>query len=187
MTKHISYIVLTFFVSVKLFGQDKLSKADSISLYAYQIDTANTKIDSFKFLLDSIQVDVKTKDNKIATTNLFEKSKSRLTVDYYFKDNDLVLINISEQSPKFDDLHSYSVFYYDKVKLFDEKYRHTIRPCLAIPLDKTIYQLYGYNPTLNSEFLKVFIVELLDKIKTTGNKRFGGSRGDKNTFSTSVR
>ena len=175
MTRLISYIILTLFVSVKLLGQDKLSKADSLSLYAYQIDTAKTKTDSFNLSLDSIQVGVKTKTNKIATTNFFEKSKTHLTIDYYFKDNDLVLVNIAEQSPKFDDLHSYSVFYYDKGKLFDEKYRHTIRPCLAIPMDKTIYELYGYNPTLNSDFLKAYVVKLLDKIKTTGNSAFANS------------
>ncbi|PZP39760.1 MAG: hypothetical protein DI598_19755 [Pseudopedobacter saltans] len=169
MTKRVSYIIFILLVSAKLFGQDKLSKADRINLYAYQIDTVKTKIDSFKFSFDSIQVDVKTRNNKIATTNFFEKSKSRLTVDYYFKDNELVLINVVEQCPQFDDLHSYSVFYYDKEKLIAEKYRHTIRPCLAIPMDKNIYELYGYNPALNSEFLKVFVVRLLKKIKTTGN------------------
>ena len=169
MTRLLSNIILTLLISAKLFGQDKLSKTDSISLYAYQIDTAKTKTDSFKLLLDSIQVEVKTKTNKISTTNFFDKSKSHLTVDYYFKDDNLVLINIAEQSPKLDDLHSYSIFYYDKGKLVDEKYRHTIRPCLAIPIDKTVYELYGYNPTLNSDFLKFYVIELLDKIKTTGN------------------
>ncbi|GEM_PF-1094634 len=178
MTRHISYIILTLLVSTRLFGQDKISKTDSISLYAYRIDTTKTKTDSFKLSLDSIQVDVKTKTNKIATTNFFEKSKSHLTIDYYFKDKDLVLVNIVEQSPKLDDLHSYSVFYYDNGRLFDEKYRHTIRPCLAIPMDKTIYELYGYNPTLNTEFLKKYLVELLDKIKTTGNIGYSAMRAD---------
>ena len=166
MTKRINYIFLILLIlSTNLFGQDRLSKTDRIGLYAYKIDTAQTKIDSFSLSFDSIGVSVKTKTNKIATINLFERSKSLLIIEYYFKDKRLLLVNVSEQSPKFDDLHSYSIFYYDNGKIFDEKYRHTIRSCLAIPMDKSIYDLYGYNPDLNSKFLKKYIVELLDKIK----------------------
>jgi hypothetical protein len=180
MKRHRNYIfIILLIISANLFGQNKFTKTVSVGLYAYQIDTAQAMMDSFRFSLDSIQVSVKIKTNKIATTNYFERSKSLLTIDYYFRDKKLLLVNIAEQSPKLDDLHSYSVFYYDKGKIFEEEYRHTIRPCLAIPMDKSIFDLYGYNPNLNTEFLKKYIVMLLDKIKLKATLGFVQDRQKK--------
>ena len=64
-----------------------------------------------------------------------------------------------------DDMYANSFFCYDKGKLFNENHRWTVRPCMAIPMDKGVYELYGYNPNLNADFLKKFVLLLYDKIK----------------------
>jgi hypothetical protein len=157
-----SLILLT---QSNLFGQQANAKTDPIDFYTYQLDTTISKADSISFLLDSIHVKAYVQKNKIIATCLFEKSKSLLTIYLYSKDNNLVAAKVQEQCPTMDDLHNYASFYYDKGKLLDNKYRWTVRPCMAVPMDKSIYELYGYNPNLNGDFLKKFVVLVYEKLK----------------------
>lgn len=159
-----------------LFGQKTNPKRNKIDMYAYQLDTSRAATsDSITFLFDSVQVTALVQKNRVVATCLFVNSKSVLTIRYYSKDKELVSVKIREQSPLMDDMYANSFFYYDKGKLFDENYRWTVRACMAIPTDKSVYELYGYNPNLNADFFKIFVLQLYDKIKLQATFSFASA------------
>jgi len=116
--------------------------------------------DSFTILLDSIESKVKLSENKIFTLNYFNKSKARFVVEYYFKNRELILVRIKEQSSKFDELYQFSDFYISNNKVVDENYGHTVNPCF---IGQNIED-YGYQ-NFSANFLKYYFPELLAKIK----------------------
>ena len=160
-------LALLLFSQTYLFAQKTNARRKSIDIYAYQLDTIKNNTVTITFLFDTTQVTAQVQNNKVSVTCFFKHSKSLLTINFYSRDNNLVSVKVKEQSPKMSDLYAYSAFYYDNGKLFDEDYFWTVRPCMAIPMDKSVYDLYGYNPNLNADFLKKFVLQLYDKIKAT--------------------
>ena len=160
-------IILSLFLfsQTYLFGQKTNAKKNSIDMYAYQLDTTERSTVTITFLFDTIQVTAQVQNNKVSATCFFKQSKSLLTINFYSRCNNLVSVKAKEQSPTMSDMYAYSAFYYDNGKLFDEDYFWTVRPCMAIPMDKSVYELYDYNPNLNADFLKKFVLQLYDKIK----------------------
>jgi len=156
----------TFFFSFSiLFAQTSDRHLRKIDMYAYKIDSSHLHFDSLKFTFDSITVKIKIYNDKLFSISHFANSNTDLTISYYLKDKKLILVRVSEQSPVFDDLYNYSYFYISNNKIISEKCRLNLRPCMAIPLDKDIYELFGYNKTFNRDFLKQYIFNLHDKIK----------------------
>ncbi len=148
------------------FGTFKHNSKDvAIDLYAYNVEKSITNADSFEISIDSIHVKFKTSQDKIEATSTFEKSNSILYINCYLRNDSLLKVTIKEPSPLFTDMFSASIFYIEDNKIFDEQYRCTVRPCMGIPLNKSIDELYGYNKYLRSDFLKSYIAELLKKIK----------------------
>lgn len=160
-------LALLLFSQTYLFGQKTNTRTNAIDIYAYQLDTTENSTDTITFLFDTIQVIAQVQNNRVSTTCFFKQSKSLLRINFYSRNNNLVSVKVKEQSPIMSDLYAYSAFYYDNGKLFDEDYFRTIRACMAIPMDKSIYELYGYNPNLNADFLKKFVLQLYDKLKAT--------------------
>ncbi|OQP47846.1 hypothetical protein A4H97_30515 [Niastella yeongjuensis] len=157
---------LLLFSQTYLFGQETNARRKAIDTYAYQLDTTKSSTDTITFLFDTIQVKAQVQNNRISATCLFKQSKSLLTINFYSRGNILVSVKVREQSPHMSDMFSNSSFYYDKGQLFDVEYFYTVRPCMAIPMDKSIYEQYGYNPNLNADFLKQFVLRLYGKIKS---------------------
>ncbi|HRX93419.1 MAG TPA: hypothetical protein P5158_04850 [Chitinophagaceae bacterium] len=161
-------IIISFFCLLSqttLFGQKNKHKTNKIDMYAYQLDTTKATSDTISFLFDSIQVIAQVQKNRLVTTCLFLNSKSVLTIRFYSKDKELISVKIREQSPIMSDMYSNTFLYYDKGKLFHEYYRHTVRPCMGFSKDQSLYEMYGYNPSLNADFLKKFVTLLYEKIK----------------------
>ncbi|MBO9204330.1 MULTISPECIES: hypothetical protein [Niastella] len=156
---------LLFFSQTDLFGQQTNARTNAINIYTYQLDTTKSDTNTITFQFDTIQVTAQVQKNRISATCFFKQSKSLLTINFYSRDNKLVSVKAREQSPIMNDMFSMSIFYYDNGKLFDENYFSTIRPCMAIPVGISVYELYGYNPNLNAGFLKKFVLQLYDKIK----------------------
>ena len=50
--------------------------------------------------------------------------------------------------------------------MFKENYYNSVRICLPIPIDKSKYELYGYNKDFNKKFLKLYSANLLATLKT---------------------
>ncbi len=181
MTKGNILILLFLFIYANLFAQ-RISRnlfdqridndtAKTIERYAHEIDSSNVEFDSFKFSIDSIQVDVKVYSDKIVTSNFFENSKSNLTVSFYFKENKLVEAKVSEQSTIYNELYRYSFFYFENDRIFYTYYYGLRRIGIAIPVDKIDYDPYGYNRNLEDGFLKKYIIILYNRIKTTARKK----------------
>lgn len=161
----ISIILLVLIAQINLFGQKGNPNTREIDRYSYQLDTIKSKTDTINFIVDSIQVKAQIQENKIVATCFFEQSKSLLTVNFYSKEKFLVKVNVKEQSPRLDDLFASTTYYYNSGELFDQNFSCTIRPCMAVSINNSIYELYGYNPNLNTSFLKKFVLLLYDKIK----------------------
>jgi hypothetical protein len=160
----VTYLILTASHSV---GQLNDPARLKITLYAYSVDSSITKLDSVNFQWDTVGVTAIKLKNKISTTNIFTNSKSTLKIDYYYKDRRLIFIKISEPSPEFDDLSNYSDFYYsDDNKIFKENYYSSVRVCMPVPKNKSIFDLYGYNKNFDEKFLKTYSSNLLAILKT---------------------
>ena len=159
-------LALFFFIYFDAGAQNKKDKILSIDKYAYQIDHILPVEDSFVVKLDYIIVTGKSYIAKIQTKSLFNKSKTILLINYFIRNDSLVLVTIREQSPKMKDLFLQSSFYFENDKIFDEQYYNTIRACMEFPIDsERFYETYGYNEFLDDIFLKQYILDLLKKIK----------------------
>jgi len=169
-----SFWTITFFFSFSiLFAQPAESDLRKIDIYAYNLENSNLQLDSLSVIFDSISVKTNIYEQKLLTVSHFTNSNTDLTINYYFEDKKLILVRVNEQSPKSKDLYNYSSFYISDNKIISKKYYHNINTGMLIPSDdKEFYELYGYNKTFNSDFLEKYIFDLLDKIKTTANKRY---------------
>ncbi len=143
----------------------------AIKRYAYEIDSANIKFDSFKLSIDSIEINAKAYQDKIVTTNFFENSKSVLTISFYFKENKLVEAKIDEQSPRYNDMHRYSLFYFENNRMFYANYYRDVQLGIQFDWNKDGSSVFGYNRNLDDDFLKKYIIILYNRIKTTESKK----------------
>jgi len=162
---------------VNRYGQADTTKIFAINHFKYHVDSTAVKKDSLMLDFDSIDVDVKYFDNKTETTSFFRKSNSVLRIDFYFDNCKLSLADVKERSPRFDDLYAASIFYFQDDSIFYSDYHFKVRPCMGIPLDKSFFDLYGYNPNLNGDLLKRYVRELYSKIKNCSQHwvwRYGG-------------
>jgi len=162
--------ILPVFLLLQILSTGQQVKADPridpIAEYTRQINYLNYKGDSLNLVMDSIAVNAVLSRERIICKCLFEQSKTMLTIYYYIKRAELVCTRIEEQSPFVDDLYRASVFYYENEKLFGENYFRTVRACMAIPLDNKGQIISEYNPSLSPVFLKKFVWELYQKLKT---------------------
>ncbi|MCO6164115.1 hypothetical protein [Flavobacterium sp. NRK F7] len=156
--------ILVFF-SAFVLGQNESVLKNKIDSIAYNADKSNLKvIKELTLKMDSIQVKVKRFKNKIETENTFLKSKSFVTINFYFKDEKLILVRAEEKSPLVEDLSNFTAFYYDEKDVFYKNYYQKVRICLPIDFDKSIYEVYGYNKNLNESFFTLYFEALYTKI-----------------------
>jgi hypothetical protein len=158
------YIILVF-ISLNIYGQTDSIRIPKFYEIAFRIDSVKGKSRKFKMKMDSIEIKGQRYAKKIETINHFQKSKSNLEIDYYFEENNLILVMVKEPAPNgMKELYLHSIFYIENDKITSEEQRNTVLPCMAIPLDKNIYELYGYNKSINGEFLRKYIFDLVKKI-----------------------
>lgn len=160
-------IFLLIFNSNFSFGQNDSIKAREIYNDSFKIQKGKF-IKSAKISFDSVSVKVSQYENIIETENYFEKSKTKLNIQYFIKNKTLNLVRVREDSESPNDFWLIRQFYFENIKIFYEEERAYISGRMhgiGIPRDKTIYEIYGYNKNLNSDFLKVYILQLFSKIK----------------------
>jgi hypothetical protein len=161
-----SSLTLAFVFSFSiLFAQTSERHLRKVDMYSYKVDSCHTQLDTLKFTFDSIKVTTNIYKEKYFTVSHFENSNTNLTIVYYFKAKELILVRVSERSPKFNDLYHYYSFYISDNKIVSKKNRFSLRQYMAVALDNDIYEVYGYNKTFNNDFLKQYIFTLRDKIK----------------------
>jgi len=168
--KIILIIIAGFISIINCYSQSDSLKIQDILIKTNIIENnTNKEICKHKFKLDSIDISVIQFENKIKTINKFSDSKSILNIDYYFVNDQLIMISIIEPSPLFPeyDIYSYSTLFFEDGKIFKEQSRYTITGPLTgigIPRDKDKYELFGYNRSFTNEFLKEYSILLYDKI-----------------------
>src|SRR5688572_19557748 len=83
-------------------GQGISKRVSRIDAYSYKVDMSESMcIDSIGFLIDSIQVSAKRYSAKITTVHFFDRSGSKLKINYYLENGELVLVNVIEASSKY--------------------------------------------------------------------------------------
>jgi hypothetical protein len=157
-------LLLVFIVIIKSFGQSDSIKATEIDKYVYNIDTLNTKFDSFKITIDSIQVEIKKSKHIIVTKNHFKKSNTTLIITYFFDDEKIVLIKVLEPSKKIDKMYRYSNFYYENENVIYERHRGTWQSGLAFDINKDYSDIFGYNKSMTIDFLRTYVIKLYGKL-----------------------
>jgi len=150
--KNIIFNIL-FLVSLSSFGQNTSDKSKLLK--------------SENFQIDSIKVKVSIYENRIETENYFEKSKTKLSVIYFRKAENFNEIVTRENCPSMpEDFWRTYLFSFENEKVVNEEERYyssSKMHGIAGHIDKEVRE--SYNKTLNSEFLKKFVVELFEKIK----------------------
>ena len=145
------------------------TKIFAINNYRYQVDSSAIKTDSINFVLDSIDVSGKIYNNKIETISFFKSSKSVLKVNFYLKNCNLVAADVKQPSPRYSDLNAFSIFYFESDSIFYSDYYFNTRICMATPLNKSPYDIYGYNPNLSGDQLKKYVNQLFSRLQTAPN------------------
>lgn len=140
-----------------------------ISLGSYGQNTSDKSklFKSGNFQIDSIQVKVSIYENRIETENYFEKSKTKLSVIYFRKEENFNEIVTRENCPSMpEDFWRTYLFSFKNEKAINKEERYyssSKMHGIAGHIDKEVRE--SYNKTLNSEFLKKFVVVLFEKIK----------------------
>ncbi len=160
--KNLIYItlVLSSFCS---FGQN-----DSIEKRIFNLGKVKTKlIKSDDIKIDSIKVKVSIYEDRIETESLFEKSKRNLTTTYLLVENSFTKIVTRENCPfRPEDFWRTYIYEFENGKIVEEEERYYSSARvegIAGHIDKEVKE--SYNKSLNSEFLKKYVVILFEKIK----------------------
>ena len=123
---------------------------------------------SEKIKIDSIEIQVSVYENRIETESYFEKNKSKLSVIYFKKAEKFNEIVTRENCPSMpEDFWRSYLFSFENEKIVNKEeeryYSSGKMHGIAGNIDKEVRE--SYNKTLNSEFLKKYVVELFEKIK----------------------
>ncbi len=161
----IKFSILFFLIQLSLFGQNKSLKVANWDRKSYQLDAFKKKFSSGNITLDSIEISINDYGERIETTSIFKKSKTVLKINFYISSCQLFLVRIKEQSPWFSDLFAASDFYFENDSIFHANYYRRVRGCMAIPLNTSVYEIWGYNPSLTDSFLKNYIRKLYAQIR----------------------
>ena len=151
--------LLILIISNNLFAQIDTTGMTKLSKNTFEIEISKGKvIKRSKIKLDSIDIKIKKYVNKIETENYFLKSKTKLLIDYYYRDSYLVVASVREYAKgNLKKLYNETTFYFENNKLISTVHCHRVMPCVLIPFGKNIYELYGYNKYLDDSFLISFI------------------------------
>ena len=168
-------ILILLIINVQLNAQLPTFDNPYVLIISKQVNKIDSLLDdnyqTEQFEIDSIKISEKFWEYKIKTSNYFQKSDTKLEIDFYLQQKELIFIRIIEDSKKYGVLaSSITDFYYLKGKpsliwnYFKRPTGLTMRP------DEDINSFYGYNRYFDEEFLKKYANELYNEIKTTHNK-----------------
>ncbi|WP_282042755.1 hypothetical protein [Winogradskyella flava] len=170
--KHLINLIIFLLTFNLSYSQSDSLKVRNIEIKSYEIDSVSKgHIESKEILIDSIRIKVKDFDNKIEITSEFQNSKSELKTEFYFENNNLILVRFSEIGKlyKSDNAIKYTEYYYDCEELIEENF-FTALPstaiCMGIPIDKDWNLLYGHNKSFTNKFLHSYSELLLEKFTT---------------------
>ncbi|EKT3958443.1 hypothetical protein NTJ28_002457 [Flavobacterium psychrophilum] len=153
-------LILSSFCS---FGQN-----DSIEKRIFNIGKEKTKLIKVEnIIIDSIKVKVSVYEDRIESESYFEKSKSNLTTTYLLVKNSFSKI-VTKENCSFrpaDFWRTYIYEFKDGIIVEEEErlYSSAQIEGIAGRLEKKVNE--SYNKTLNSEFLKKYVLILFEKIK----------------------
>lgn len=158
--------LLLCFFSGTLYGQNDSIKIAAIDAYVKQIDPFQVQLDSFTFIIDSIQVDGIKYRNAVVTKSLFKKSKTVLTTTFYLKDKKMFFAKVVEPSPKkgFEKMYRSCAFYFENNIVISQRCRSTRQLGLVIDDNGSNVNIYGYNASLTFDFLKKYVTILYDRL-----------------------
>lgn len=165
-------ILLLLIICNPVSGQqfNRYGNADTVKIIAlkklkYLADESAIKGDSLLLETDSVSTMIHHFDKKIETTSFFFNNKSRLNISFYFDDCHLLMTDIKEQSPLYEDLNAITILFYENDTVFFTDHYFMIPSCMTIPINKSVYELFGYNPKLKGDFLKQYVWRLYLGIK----------------------
>ncbi len=146
--------LLTNSLKAQLYSDKVYSVRKDVAIINNEIDTL-CKV--FKINIDSIEIIANCYEDKYITNNLFVNCKTNLEIDYYLKDNKLILIKITEESTKYEKLgKKFTEFYFENNENFDTL-NYYLRPTgLAWKIEDDIDIIFGYNKSFDIVFLKEY-------------------------------
>jgi len=168
-------ILILLIINVQLNAQLPTFDNPYVPIISMQVNKIDSLLDdnylTEQFEIDSIKISGKFWEYKIETSNYFQKSDTKLAIDFYLQHDELIFIRIIEDSKKYGDLSSsITDFYYHEGKP-SLIWNYLKRPTgLAMRPDEDINSFYGYNRYFDEAFLKKYANELYNEIKTTHNK-----------------
>lgn len=149
-------------ISSVVYGQIYTEEQEKVHDYVKQVENTPQQPDSLLFRMDSILVNVKRTKNKLATTSHFLNSNTDLMMNFFFKEDSLILVNVKEQSKKFDEHSRFSNYYILNNKINSKHHSGTVK---SDPQNFNSSESYGYNKTFSSAFLEQYMAELLTDIR----------------------
>lgn len=158
--KFLSLILLI--ISSVVSGQIYTEEQEKVHTYVNQVENTSQQPDSLLFRMDSILVNVKRTKNKLTTTSHFINSNTDLMMNFFFKGDSLILVNVKEQSKNFNELSRFSNYYISNNKINSKHHSGTVK---SGSQNFNSSESYGYNKTFSSAFLEQYMAELLTDIR----------------------
>nr|WP_315245828.1 hypothetical protein [uncultured Flavobacterium sp.] len=167
--KCIFAIILFLLCNFQLSAQNDTIKVERLNEKSLSIDIEKGEIlSSSKIKLDSVNVDfIKYKD-KVETNSTFKNRKTSVSVEFYFENKKLILAYVKQFDPYSKEYWIGNRFYFEDGKIFSDDELFFRNPSMD---DKSsskayneLYDYYGHNFKLDSDFLKEYILKLMEKI-----------------------
>jgi hypothetical protein len=162
MKKLFPYLILLIFSFSK--AQNTWEKQSEVLKKINKIDsTKTTLVRTFKIEKDSVRINVSDYTNVIEGEGYIGKSQNKFKVAYYLSSNKLEGIITKEMSQ--GDLYMQWIFNLENDKIRNEFPSHTVSMCVPVAMDKSLYEIYGYNKSWTEKYLKKLVMKLFDEIK----------------------
>ena len=153
------------FFTITLFGQNDSIRVVAKDTSVNQIAPSQIKVDSFTFIIDSIQVSGIKYGNTIETKSFFKESKTTLTTSFYLKDGKMNFVKVVEPSTINEKMYRYCDFYYKNDEVISQRCRSTHQIGAAIRVGENEDDRYRYNKNLTWNFLKTYVSILFNRVQ----------------------
>ena len=150
-----------------IFAQDEGVDWEELYKQHEHIDSkADTVFESLEFELDSVQVRLNVFKDKLNGKLRFATLEKELTVNYYYFDKTLFLIQVIEEPGNLtglEELSKKTSFYVKRNDVVTIEQFYTMPSCLGYPEDKSWDEYFGYEPIFSTSYLEEITLKVFKK------------------------
>ena len=161
-------ILILFLFGFGVRAQNDSIRAWSIDKYVHEMESSkkNRNAKSFKIKIDTLDFKVSVYDQKYKFNIQLKGSKTLLEIHCYLNQGYLVKAYAKEFRPEnLEHIYRFFNLYYEDGIMFYHQERYIILPCIGIPKDKPLIEVFGYNKLIAVDLINDLVLKSIDKVK----------------------